>query len=352
MRSESGPHFDFMATGIGSVPFLEVDASCRLILEHLPSAPFWPQLVRRSPLEDMMIQYSEGLPLLEIAEAKRALVVSASLSAESELVTFYDHFLAEDTDYFAISPRFAAGLHSLMEHLAQRGASGVRYLKGQTTGPITFSASVHDVDGRALIHHPELLEAMTRGLAIKALWQVRQLEKWGKPVILFLDEPYLSGYGSAFTPIQRDIVVDNIRFVLDYLKSRSGCSVGIHCCGNTDWPMILETGADIVNFDAFEYMDSFLLYPNEIRRFLEDGRTIAWGIVPTGGDAGDLTVHGLRSKMEAGIARVREWGVDPRLLARHSILTTSCGMGTMTPTQAETALSLLSRLSMEMSGLY
>ena len=66
-------HFNFAATGIGSVPFQNIKDTCRDILEHLPAMPFWPQFVKRSYLEDMTIQFSEGLPLLEVIEKKRSL---------------------------------------------------------------------------------------------------------------------------------------------------------------------------------------------------------------------------------------------------------------------------------------
>jgi methionine synthase II (cobalamin-independent) len=298
--------------------------------------------------EDMNIQYSEGLPLLEIIEEKRALSVSSSQDRESQLLTFYDRFLADDADYFAISPQFAAGLYGTIELIGETANGRPAYIKGQSTGPITFSASISDTTGNPLLFNPELLEAMVRGLAVKALWQVRRLEDIGQRVIFFLDEPYLSGYGSAFTPVGREAVVENLRFVVDYLKERTNCLVGIHCCGNTDWPMILEAGPHIVNFDAFEYLDLFLLYPKEIRRFIESGGTIAWGIVPTSDAANTESVESLRARLAAGIERLAEWGIDPRLTAERSILTTSCGMGTMTPAAAETALSLLSQLSKDM----
>ena len=63
-HTEAG--FSFRATGIGSVPFMDVTQTCLHILKCLPEIPFWPQLVKRSHVEDMNIQLSEGLPLLKI----------------------------------------------------------------------------------------------------------------------------------------------------------------------------------------------------------------------------------------------------------------------------------------------
>lgn len=344
MIGEKKIDFHFTATGIGSVPSLDIQGTCGHILKALTEMPFWPQFVRRSYLEDMSIQFSEGFPLLKIEERNRRLVVTPG-DVESELVSFYEHFLAEDADYFSISREYAPGLYEMVERIHQSPGEYGPYVKGQSVGPVTFIAGITGQDGKSLLHHPDLKEALVKGLAIKALWQVRELSKTGKKVILFLDEPYLSGFGSAFTPIQRDEVVSIIKEVINFLKEKSETLIGIHCCGNTDWSMLFEAGPDIINFDAFGYMDYFLLYPEAIQRFLRSGGTIAWGIVPTADFTGRESIDGLYLKLKEGLSRLYEWGLDPVTLKAQSILTPACGMGTMEQVSADKALDLLSRLS-------
>lgn len=343
--SENPPPFNFLATCIGSVPFLDIEETCNNVLKHFPSMPFWPQFAKRSYLEDMSAQYCEGLPLLHINEEKKSIVIPPSSNTEEELTTFYEHFLAQDMNYFPISRDYAPGLHTILNLIDQDTDRGGPYIKGQTVGPITFAAGILDTNGKPVLHNAELLEAMVNGLAIKALWQVQELDKTGKRTILFMDEPYLSGFGSAFSSIQRHEVIEILRKVIDYLRENSDALIGIHCCGNTDWPMIIETGIDIINFDAFEYMDHFLLYPDDITGFIRNGGTIAWGIVPTSGFTGKETEEGLFSKIKEGLHRIHEWGISPEMLAQRSILTPACGMGTMDPDMAKKGMDLLSGLS-------
>jgi hypothetical protein len=111
--------------------------------------------------------------------------------------------------------------------------------------------------------------------------------------------------------------------------------------------MILEAGPDIVSFDAFSYLDYFFLYPGEIQRFIQGGGTIAWGIVPTFGFTGSETVESLSDHLEKALARLHALGLDPGQVARQSLLTPACGMGTMEPAAAERVLSLLRGLSDE-----
>jgi len=347
---EKSPDFGFMATGIGSVPFLDVEATCREIRGLFPDMPFWPQFVNRSYFEDMSVQYSEGLPLLEVNREKRTLTVSSSREREPELVRFYERFFSQDINAFAISEAYAPGLYALVAALDKVEPGGKNYIKGQSVGPITFASGILGLDGRPVIHDPELSEALVRGLAIKALWQVRVLEKSGRRPIIFLDEPSLSGFGSAFSAIQREDVIDKLQIIIRYLKDHSDCLVGIHCCGNTDWSMILEAGPDIVNFDAFEFMEHFLLYADGIAGFLNGGGSIAWGIVPTAGFTGDESEEDLLKRVESGIEKIEKTGVSLRMMVERSIFTPSCGMGSMSRDNARSAMNLLSRLQAGRSG--
>jgi methionine synthase II (cobalamin-independent) len=339
--------FNFMATGIGSLPSTDVRGACLNILKKLPEMPFWPQLVKRSFREDMNIQFSEGLPLLEVKEERRALTISHD-EIESGLVQFYEHFLADDIDYFAISREYAPGLYELLDLINQNPERYGPYIKGQTVGPVTFSAGITGIDNKSLLSNPDLLEAFTKGLAIKALWQVRELEKSGKSSIIFLDEPSLAGFGSAFSSIQRHEVIKLLKEVIDYLRERSNVLIGIHCCGNTDWSMIMESNPDIVSFDAFKFMEYFLLYPEDILRFIKAGGYIAWGIVPTFDFTWEESVEALYSILDKGLTRVYEFGLDPETITARSILTPQCGMGTMDPPSSDRVLELLSMLSEKM----
>ena len=344
MTQRTALDFHFLATGIGSVPYLDVDATCRRILEACSHIPFWPQFVQRSPLEDMIVQFTEALPFLEIAEDRKVLITEHG-HAEEELLTFYDRFLAEDVEHFALSKNYVPGLYEMLALIGREPEKYGPFIKGHTVGPVTFAAAIRDDDGRNLFAYPDLSEAFVKALAIRALWQVRQLGRSGKRPILFLDEPYLAGYGSAFTPIQRHEVVALIKEVVDYLRERSEAIIGIHCCGNTDWSMIVEAGPDILSFDAFSYLDYLFLYAGELRRFIETGGAVAWGIVPTFGFTGRETVDDLSGRLQEGLSRLQAMGLDPTRVSRQSLLTPACGMGTMEPAAAERVLTLLKGLS-------
>jgi hypothetical protein len=100
-------------------------------------------------------------------------------------------------------------------------------------------------------------------------------------VIIFIDEPALAGFGSSeLISISKEEILACLREVVDAIHTDGGLA-GIHVCANTDWSLVLESGADIVNFDAYAYFDRFILYGDPIREFLAAGGMLAWGIVPT-----------------------------------------------------------------------
>jgi methionine synthase II (cobalamin-independent) len=339
------PDYNFMATGIGSVPWTDSSHSCARIRDLLPEIPFWPQLVKRSPFENMLCQFTEGIPLIEINSA--GIVLLSDTNREDALTGFYSHYIADDLEYFKISRDYAEGLFKMIELEIENPCSG-KYIKGHITGPVTFAAGIKDREGKTALSNPDILEAFTKGLAIKALWQVKELEKTGKKPIIFLDEPYLACFGSAFSIIDREGVIKLLREVIDFLKERSAVIIGIHCCGNTDWSMIMDSGVDIINLDAFAYQDYLFLYPDHLKRFISNGGAIAWGIVPTGESAGTADIDELYTKLMNGLNNLMGLDLDKDLVYSASILTPACGMGMMAEKATGEVLDLLSKLSKRM----
>lgn len=340
-------NFNFTPTGVGSVPWVNVEESCRLILGQLPQMPFWPQFVNLSPLEDMVVQFSEGLPGLRMQNDGRTLLV-ASERLEDEMASFYEKFLSDDLDAFAISPDCARGLYKLLDLMEKEPSSGNGFIKGQSIGPITFASSVSLENGRYLLHDPGLLDAVIKGLSIKLLWQAKTLAGTGKAPVIFIDEPALSGIGSAFFSMDRAVVVQSLGEMIDYCRNRCNALIGIHCCANTDWPAIFETSPDIINFDAYGFLDSFLLYAKDAGRFLDAGGTIAWGIAPTTAFDEETRVDSLVRLLERGITKLADSGRKEEDVRARSMITSACGMGSMHEDSAKQLLRLLAELGRRM----
>ena len=332
-----------LATGIGSLPLTDAHAAVDLILRYIPAVPFWPQLPKADLREGMLAQFSENLPGLKFDSGNLHFIAQ---DKEKELELFYDRFISQDLEYFKISPDFARGLQAFYERLNILDLSGIEFIKCQVTGPFTFCSGITDEQGKIILHDEVLMQAMVKGLGMKALWQLEYFKKFGKKMIMFFDEPVLTGVGSAYTTINRNDVMDVYTELADSLKSQ-GSLIGIHCCGNTDWSMLTDTvGIDIINFDAFNFQERFVLYADNLNRFLKRGGIICWGIVPTQEFNIDQNPELLAQKIKFGLDILVKKGIDRQLLLERLLISPACGLGTLDAQKAEGILNLLNQSSL------
>ncbi|MFH1135529.1 MAG: hypothetical protein V1816_05535 [Pseudomonadota bacterium] len=336
-------------TGIGSVPFLDVRSTMDLVARTCPDLPFWPQFVRLNNLEDMVIQSVDGLTFLEVVAAERRVAVRPE-NRERNLTLFYEKFLERDWDWFAVPDGSAAGLVALLDRAAADPGFGPKFLKVQITGPITLGQSVKTPDGRNLIDDPELADAMVKGLGAKAAWLAGKIRETGRTPIVFLDEPGLTGFGSAFSTLKREEVILMLNEAAEIARSDGPALIGTHVCGNTDWGLLAETTLDIINFDAYEFLDHFALYPLQVRNFLERGGWVAWGVVPTHRFTGRETPALVAEKLTQGWQVLAQRGLDPDLIKARAVLSPACGTGTLAPEQAVAVFELLAQTAEVLHG--
>ena len=218
-------------------------------------------------------------------------------------------------------------------------------------GPITFGLAMQDGHGKDIIHNEVAFDAIMKGLLLRGRWIIQRMKTVCEDVIFFIDEPGLSGYGSAFFSVDGSTITRRLNEAIEEFQAQ-GARVGVHCCGNTDWSMLLTTKADIINFDAWGFWERFSLYPEAVGEFLSRDGVLAWGIVPTSEFTGRETVEGLMEKLEAGFRGLAGKGIPEETLRERCLITPSCGMGLMSVEDAEKAMGLLAELSGRMREKY
>jgi hypothetical protein len=312
-------------TGIGSLPDTDAVKACSKILSFGLTAPFWPQLPKRDFFELMTVQFSEGFPCITVDRTSRKTWCQIDDTRTSRIQEFYDKLLKNSPEQFAISREFAAGLHTFADTVPAQSD----FVKGHVTGPLTFSLGISDQNGTPIYYDRELREAAVHLLAQKALFEINLLRKISPNIIIFIDEPILAAYGSsAYVGISEKDVISCESELVSAIKS-SGAYCGLHCCGNTDWSLVVKTGVDIVSFDAFSYAHSLALYADFVSAFLERGGYLAWGIVPTTAEISTETADSLVQKLSDGFSLLSSKGIKRQSLEERAILTPSCGAGSL-----------------------
>ena len=334
--------FGCLPTAIGSMPHNNPDEACSMVMKYLPGIPAWPQLPRRSPKENMVIQFSEGFPGVVINGDK--IHIEPSANFESELEQIHSDCEQDNAHKYGISAEYAAGLSAFLSKV-----TGSEIVKGQVTGPITWGLRVTRQDGLGILYDETLAETTAKFLRLKASWQENTLRKISPNTIIFVDEPYLVSLGSVFTPIPEEKVPALLEEVLKGIRGVKG----LHCCGNTNWSVLLDTKIDILSFDAYNYASSLSTHSDKVKSFLERGGSIAWGIVPNEEEAlAKESLPSLRDRLEEAMAPFTKDGVKFKQIIAQGLITPSCGLASLSPEVASLALELTANLSRDLRSRY
>ena len=323
-----------MITAIGSLPFVNVDEAIDHIFSSCRQVPFWPQLPKRSFLEDMYVQFLEQVPSVIIDEQNERVYVDSSITSGIE--RFYEDVATNNLEAFRVSEAAAPGLYRLVERLSEI-KDDVKIIKGQLTGPFTIGLGLKDEKGQPVIYNSAYFDIIKKALHMKAAWMITFIKSRfpDKEVMLFFDEPFMVSFGSAFVSIAKSDVVSLMNEVLAGL----GVKRGVHCCGNTDWSVLFSVDTDVINYDACNFLETIFYFKDELIAFLRRGGAISPGLVSSSEAVLSSSVEnivGLWHKFGEAVdalglgAKWQEWFVTP-----------SCGVGSLSQQAARRVLELL-----------
>jgi hypothetical protein len=348
----------FLSTGVGSMPFKNIEKSIDISLLKV-DVPFWPQMPKLDLNEQMEIQYSEGMPCIVIDREKGRMYFDTTGDYSEKFAEFYEGYIMAmdpgegtgDCSSMAISSDYSKGIYALKNRLTSR-SDKLPYIKVQTTGPCSFALTIVDENKRAIYYNEEFRDVIIKTLAMKCRWQIQQFQEFADKVICFVDEPILSGFGSStYVSVKREEVVSHLKEVIDAIHTDNGIA-GIHCCGNTEWSILIDAGVDIVNFDAYEYGETIAYYSEHVKTHLDSGEMLAWGVVPTSTAIREQDVDTLETHFENLMDNLADKGIDKQLIMDQAIITPSCGTGSMEPDDAEKVFEMIDLLTRRMKEKY
>ncbi len=306
-----------------------------------------PSTCRRglfSYYEDMYVQAAEHFPGILLDVEKKTLCFS--------MAKFIDEFEEtmsrfEDPAYFDISEKYSVVYHNfLARDLTDRPA-----IRGQLEGPISFGFNVLDQDERPILFddtiRPFLMEFMAKRINV----QLTRLKERNPNAFMFIDEPGLqfifsamSGYGEQKAKTD----LDNFFAMVDGPR-------GIHLCGNPDWDFLLNLDMDVLSLDVYTNAEIFAACAGSIKKFLDRGGVLVWGIVPTGYEMFTKESLGfLILKLEGIWQYLGKKGVDMEQLIAQSMLSpaTCCLVNPDKGETVENAFSMVNHLSQMLREKY
>ncbi len=326
------------ATAIGSLPINDDQQALKLVFKHLPGFPHWPQQPRLGPKAGMIDQFVH--PLLKMGLIKDRghnsyYFPTEAPEWEERMLSFFNLYLSleegeeEVLENFSLPEQYFPGFYSFMEEMKARAPDKAQVVKGQVTGPLAVGIQLKDEQGRDAYYHPQLREVIVKTVCLQARWQAFRLSELGLPVLINIDDPGISTFGSStYITISREDIQSSLQEVIDHLHQQQALA-GLHSCAGADWSIPLELNLDLLSFDAYGYFNSLIGYPEEINQFLKEGGYLAWGIVPSSQEAMDFSSQQLFELLLERMEILVSKGVDEDRLWQQMVITPSCGAGTL-----------------------
>ncbi|MGH3521651.1 MAG: methionine synthase [Mycobacterium sp.] len=320
------------ATGIGSMPGVDIHEAARTVIGELPALPHLPELPGRGAGADLVGRTAALLVDLAIELVPSGYRVTARPGR--------DHRRGVDL------------LRGDLDALEQAvDSAGVRpdVIKLQAAGPWTLTAEVELRTGHKVLTDPgalrEFAASLAEGLRVHAAEVSRrigaatlvQLDEPGLPGVLAGGVPTPSGYGTVPAVPDSD-AADLLRSVLEALPAPRI----VHCCApRPPLALLREAGADVLAVDAELLAGAPRATVDALGEAWDAGASVLLGLVPA--------LQPAAAPMLAGLARpaldlVDRLGFDRRLLAEQCLPTPSCGLAGASPAWARQALTLAREL--------
>ncbi|MEW6078147.1 MAG: hypothetical protein AB1724_10070 [Thermodesulfobacteriota bacterium] len=258
-----------LTTAMAVMPHTDVARALETALSL--DVPFWPQLPNYSYYEDMYVQAAEHFPGIILDMDNRTLRFSMdrfALELEEALARF------DDPSYFDVSQTYSAVYHRFLE----MDLSGRSAIRGQMEGPVSFGFNILDQDNRPILFDDTVRPFMFDFMARRVNAQLARLKERNPNAFMFVDEPGMQFLFSALSGYDNIKAKDD----LDQFFARIDRPRGIHLCGNPDWDFMLGLDLDVLSLDAYTNAEIISSYAGSIKKFLDRGGVIVWGIVPTG----------------------------------------------------------------------
>ncbi len=333
---------NLLTTAMAVMPHKDVDRALEQALSM--DIPFWPQMPHYNYYEDMYVQASEHFPGILLDMENRTLKFSTEKFLD-EVEEALSHF--NDPPYFDISDTYSVVYRRFLElDLSERPA-----IRGQLEGPVSFGFNVLDENDRPILFDDTVRPFMFEFMAKRVNVQLERLKKRNSNSFMYIDEPGLQFLWSAMAGYGNQAA----RADMDTFFSMIERPRGVHLCGNPDWDFLLGMDLDILSLDIYTNTEVFVSYAKSIRKFLDRGGILVWGIVPTNFEPFE------KENMASLISRFQEiWqtlhknGIDRDFLLSRSLLSpaTCCLINPDGEETVEKAFDVVKALSMTLRDKY
>ncbi len=302
-------HFsgELSTTAMGIMPHEDVRDALDLALQL--DIPFWPQLPRLSFYEDMYVQAMEMFPGVVIDEERAKIFIDSG-----RFLHDLPQYLEKEGDpgLYRFSTRFSKAYNDFLS----RDLSSYKSARGQVISPVSLSLKITDENGKPIVYNDEIRALIFSFIQKKVNVQYRELCQKNRRAFVWVDDPGLEFVFNAMCGYDHVKAKDELMGFFSGIEGPRG----LHLCGRPDWDFLLSLDIEILSFNAYAFGDIFVTY-DKVKTFLEEGKIISWGIVPTHYEEfSGVDVESLAGRLENMWQRLVENGLDIMAIVRSSML--------------------------------
>lgn len=330
-----------LTSAMGILPHKDVEKALRMAFSL--DIPFWPQLPHFSYYEDMYVQFSEHFPGMIINEEEKRITFDTNLFYE-QLPAYLE--MSTNPETFGLSEKYAYVFHRFLEHDLTKYPA----IKGQVMGPISFGLRIFDEHLKPMIFNDDARMLLFEFTREKINHQYRTLRRHNPNPIIFFDEPGLEFIFNSISGYTGEMAKRDLAELLNGIDGIKG----VHLCGNPDWDFLLNAGIDVLSFDAYRRGEVIVRY-DSILRFIEEGKVLAWGIVPSHIELLETeTADTLMARLEGLWDYLVAKGADKEKIVRNAQLApATCNLvGARSEEAVEKAYALLTELGQKLKAKY
>ena len=312
-------NLNFKILPINNMPYTDEMAMTRLmvrIFENIPCLAMLPNIDKSENLIDRTLTSFAGLKKTDSKYTK----VSLSDKDVSEIENAVSSLNLDILENFKVQSVFLKKYLQIVERIKPKQTLISLYGIFST---ILFLEKNGYVD--------ILKDKKTRKLLIlyyiaQALWcilKVKSISPNTTPIILY-DEPELYKFSQvkrSDTKIQNSTLITIFTKVFEQIHQNGGL-VGIQSFSKCDWNIPLDSGIDIISFDAHNNPYNLHVVAKELNLFLHNGGIINWAIIPANNDENikNQTVDNILKKTSKAIEMLTAEGVDIQLTYNNSVI--------------------------------
>ena len=333
---------------VGALPYTDIKLATKMmtkLFEESPYLPFFPNVDEAK--ENAVYLTFDNIPGIKIKERGIYLKhdTDAFVNALSVLDGVYNKPTLEGLEQYKTDTFFSNQFFKIVDKIKPKEAV-VNIL-----GPFSFAQMIKTKEDLQLLSDNYYRKFIDQAICVKALWYIKKIKALSPDTtpIIILEEPLFYRYGEIRRGnelVTKDTIVNMYSKIFQKIHENRS-AVGVQSFEKCDWQVILEAGADLISFDAYNNPNNISIIADKINNYLVGGGYINWAIVPvkTESMAKTMSIDFLLNRYIATVEGLITSGVSERLAYNRAIVSVQGNVDRLPLIFAEKSLILSTQLA-------